>query len=174
VGQGPPYDPEKRWDKAHPTVTSRISAVLRYIYANMHFWHISTERRTIRLAFLSALSPRPSALPTSPLIPARPCGSFHAMAPTPSQATLPEAAASPGVEPSRVAEFEHSLDELEQLVQRMEHGDLSLDDSLKTYERGIALYRNCQTALEQAELRVKLLYDPETPDEAEDFKPDTP
>ena len=40
--------------------------------------------------------------------------------------------------------------------------------------RGIALYRNCQTALEQAELRVKLLYDPEAPDEAEDFKPDTP
>jgi len=78
------------------------------------------------------------------------------------------------VEPSRVAEFEHSLDELEQLVQRMEHGDLSLDDSLKTYERGIALYRNCQTALEQAELRVKLLYDPESSDEAEDFKPDTP
>lgn len=120
----------------------------------------------------SALSPHPSAL--LPLIPARPCGSFHAMAPTPSQATLPEAGSSPAVEPSRVAEFEHSLDELEQLVQRMEHGDLSLDDSLKTYERGIALYRNCQTALEQAELRVKLLYDPESPDEAEDFKPDTP
>ena len=96
------------------------------------------------------------------------------MAPTPSQANLPEAASSPAVEPSRVAEFEHSLDELEQLVQRMEGGDLSLDDSLKTYERGIALYRNCQSALEQAELRVKLLYDPEAPDEAEDFKPDTP
>jgi exodeoxyribonuclease VII small subunit len=96
------------------------------------------------------------------------------MAPTPSQANVPEAATSPTPEPSRVAEFEHSLDELEQLVQRMEHGDLSLDDSLKTYERGIALYRNCQTALEQAELRVKLLYDPESPDEAEDFKPDTP
>jgi len=84
-----------------------------------------------------------------------------------------------GAEPSRVAEFEHSLDELEQLVQRMEHGDLSLDESLKTYERGIALYRTCQTALEQAELRVKLLHDPAAADEygsddAEDFKPDTP
>jgi exodeoxyribonuclease VII small subunit len=94
------------------------------------------------------------------------------MAPIPSQTDISEAETSP--ETSRVAEFEHSLDELEQLVQRMEHGDLSLDDSLKTYERGIALYRNCQTALEQAELRVKLLYDPESPDEAEDFKPDTP
>ena len=123
------------------------------------------------------LAPRPSPLvprPCFPLIPARACGSFHVMAPTPSQANLPEAASSPAAEPSRVAEFENSLDELEQLVQRMEGGDLSLDDSLKTYERGIALYRNCQTALEQAELRVKLLYDPDAPDEAEDFKPDTP
>lgn len=79
-----------------------------------------------------------------------------------------------GGEPGQIAEFESSLDELEQLVQRMEQGDLSLDDSLRTYERGIALYRNCQTALQQAELRVKLLYDPEAPDDAEDFKPDTP
>lgn len=81
---------------------------------------------------------------------------------------------TPSTEPSRVAEFEQSLDELEQIVQRMEHGDLSLDDSLKTYERGIALYRSCQAALEQAELRVRLLHDPEAPDDAEDFKPDTP
>jgi exodeoxyribonuclease VII small subunit len=84
------------------------------------------------------------------------------------------AADASAAEPSRIAEFEQSLDELEQLVQRMEHGDLSLDDSLQTYERGIALYRTCQTALEQAELRVKLLYDPESPEDAEDFRPDTP
>ena len=90
---------------------------------------------------------------------------------TASESPVPESASN---EPSRVAEFEQSLDELEQLVQRMEHGDLSLDDSLKTYERGIALYRNCQAALEQAELRVRLLYDPESPEDAEDFKPDTP
>ena len=80
----------------------------------------------------------------------------------------------PAAETSQVADFEKSLDELEQLVGRMEQGDLSLDESLQSFERGIALYRNCQTALEQAELRVKLLYDPEAPDDAEDFKPDTP
>jgi exodeoxyribonuclease VII small subunit len=90
----------------------------------------------------------------------------------PADASEPAGTSAP--ETSRIAEFEHSLDELEQLVQRMEHGDLSLDDSLKTYERGIALYRSCQSALEQAELRVKLLYDPESPDDAPDFKPDTP
>ncbi len=77
----------------------------------------------------------------------------------------------PDTPPSAVAEFERSLDELEQLVQRMEKGNLSLDDSLQAYERGIALYRNCQTALEQAELRVRLLSDPLDPDDAQAFDP---
>jgi len=71
--------------------------------------------------------------------------------------------------PNAVAQFEHSLDELEQLVQRMEKGDLSLDDSLAAYERGVSLYRHCQTALEQAELRVRLLSDPLDPGTAEPF-----
>ncbi|KAF1009652.1 MAG: Exodeoxyribonuclease 7 small subunit [Luteibacter sp.] len=70
---------------------------------------------------------------------------------------------------SSIAEFEHSLDELEQLVTRMEGGDLSLDESLKSFERGIGLYRQCQTALEQAELRVRLLLDPASPDSATPF-----
>ena len=73
-----------------------------------------------------------------------------------------------------VADFESSLDELEQLVGRMEQGELSLDESLQSFERGIALYRNCQSALEQAELRVKLLLDPNNPDAAEPFQPETP
>jgi len=72
-------------------------------------------------------------------------------------------------EPSPVADFETSLDELEQLVEKMEHGDLSLEDSLAAYERGVGLYRRCQTALEQAELRVKLLSDPQDPASAEPF-----
>jgi exodeoxyribonuclease VII small subunit len=75
---------------------------------------------------------------------------------------------------SQIADFEKSLDELEQLVAKMEQGEQSLDDSLKSYERGIALYRNCQNALEQAELRVKLLSDPQAPDDADDFDPETP
>ncbi len=70
---------------------------------------------------------------------------------------------------SAVSQFERSLDELEGLVQRMEKGDLSLDESLKAYERGVSLYRHCQTALEQAELRVKLLSDPLDPDSAQPF-----
>lgn len=69
-------------------------------------------------------------------------------------------------------DFEHSLDELEQLVAKMEGGQQSLDESLAAFERGIGLYRNCQQALEQAELRVRLLLDPEAPDRAEPFEPE--
>ena len=70
---------------------------------------------------------------------------------------------------SPVARFEHSLDELEQLVEKMEHGEMSLEDSLAAYERGVGLYRRCQAALEQAELRVRLLTDPAQPDNAQAF-----
>ena len=78
------------------------------------------------------------------------------------------------LEATPVAEFERSLDELEQLVAKLEHGDLSLDDSLKAFERGVALYRNCQSALDQAELKVKLLLDPDDPAGGVPFDPDTP
>ncbi|GGK07182.1 exodeoxyribonuclease VII small subunit [Luteimonas terricola] len=70
---------------------------------------------------------------------------------------------------SPVADFEASLDSLEQLVEKMEHGDMSLEDSLAAYERGVGLYRRCQQALEEAELRVRLLTDPQQPDSATPF-----
>jgi len=82
------------------------------------------------------------------------------------------AAKTPATPSSPVAQFENSLDELEQLVQKMEKGEMSLDESLAAYERGVGLYRQCQTALEQAELRVKLLSDPAEPDAAQPFRPD--
>ncbi|MEO6364459.1 MAG: exodeoxyribonuclease VII small subunit [Luteimonas sp.] len=75
-------------------------------------------------------------------------------------------------EVSPVANFEHSLDELETLVEKMEHGELTLEDSLAAYERGVGLYRRCQQALEQAELRVRLLSDPQEPASAEPFPSD--
>ena len=53
--------------------------------------------------------------------------------------------------------FEQSLEKLEQLVERMEQGDLSLEDSLTTFEQGIKLTRECQQALARAEQKVKLL-----------------
>ncbi len=72
-------------------------------------------------------------------------------------------------ESSPVAHFEKSLDDLEQLVEKMEQGEMSLEDSLAAYERGVGLYRRCQSALEQAELRVRLLSDPEQPQDSEPF-----
>ena len=71
-----------------------------------------------------------------------------------------------------IVDFEHSLDELEQLVAKMEGGDMSLDESLASFERGIGLFRHCQQSLEQAELRVRLLLDPDAPDNAQPFEPE--
>ncbi|TYT27366.1 exodeoxyribonuclease VII small subunit [Luteimonas viscosa] len=78
-------------------------------------------------------------------------------------------AKKPAADPSPVADFETSLDQLEQLVEKMEHGEMSLEESLAAYERGVGLYRRCQQALEQAELRVRLLTDPDAPDRSEPF-----
>lgn len=77
-------------------------------------------------------------------------------------------------EASPVADFETSLDQLEHLVEKMEHGEMTLEESLAAYERGVGLYRRCQQALEQAELRVSLLSDPARPETAEPFPPAPP
>ena len=57
--------------------------------------------------------------------------------------------------------FEAALEELEQLVERMETGELSLEESLKAFELGVALTRDCQKALKDAELRVQALTETE-------------
>ncbi len=53
--------------------------------------------------------------------------------------------------------FEKALAELEKLVDEMEQGNLSLEDSLKRFEKGIVLSSECQQALQNAELKVKKL-----------------
>lgn len=54
-------------------------------------------------------------------------------------------------------DFEATLEELEALVEKMESGELTLDQSLEAFERGVTLTREAQQALKDAELRVKLL-----------------
>lgn len=54
-------------------------------------------------------------------------------------------------------DFEKSLHRLNQLVETMESGNISLEASLKHFEEGIALIRQCQGALTQAEQKVKIL-----------------
>lgn len=53
--------------------------------------------------------------------------------------------------------FEEAIASLETLVNSMESGNLSLEASLKTFEEGIALSRECQTALSEAKLKVDTL-----------------
>jgi exodeoxyribonuclease VII small subunit len=68
----------------------------------------------------------------------------------PSQSPEPPTAESP-------LDFERSLAELEALVERLEQGDLPLDDALKSFERGVALTRQCQGALKAAQQKVEIL-----------------
>lgn len=81
------------------------------------------------------------------------------------------ASTEPAADTSPVADFETSLQQLEALVATMETGDLPLEASLAAYEQGVGLYRRCQAALEQAELRVRLLEDPQRPETAREFAP---
>lgn len=55
--------------------------------------------------------------------------------------------------------FETSLETLESVVQELESGKLSLDDSLKKFEEGIKLYKGCKNLLAQAEKKISLLSD---------------
>ena len=56
-------------------------------------------------------------------------------------------------------DFEKALAELETLVEQLESGDLSLDDSLKQFKRGVELTRHCQGVLEKAQQTVEKLVD---------------
>jgi exodeoxyribonuclease VII small subunit len=73
----------------------------------------------------------------------------------------------------RSIDFEAAMKELEEIVERLEHGDLPLEESLKQFERGVELSRSCQTALRQAEQKVQILSaKPGAPAVLEDFEPD--
>jgi len=73
---------------------------------------------------------------------------------------------------ARTPDFEQSLGELEAVVERLEHGELTLEEALKQFERGIALARSCQASLKVAEQKVEILLR-KTPDaDPESFEPD--
>ena len=68
--------------------------------------------------------------------------------------------------------FEKSLQELEALVTRMEQGNLSLEESLQHFERGIQLTRTCQKALKAAEQKVEILLNKSGQDDIAPFTTD--
>lgn len=76
---------------------------------------------------------------------------------TDQEAAAPAAGGEAGGPAEEGLDFEAALEELEDLVARMEAGDLSLEASLAAFERGVKLTRHCQTALRSAELKVKQL-----------------
>ena len=68
-------------------------------------------------------------------------------------------------------DFEKSLEELESLVEQLESGDLSLDQSLQQFNRGVELTRHCQGVLEKAQQTVEQLIDPSDESTAVPFEP---
>jgi exodeoxyribonuclease VII small subunit len=74
--------------------------------------------------------------------------------------------------PPKVLDFEAAMRDLEEIVARLEKGDLPLEESLAAFERGVSLTRNCQTALKAAEQKVEILLKKAGEPGVEDFKPD--
>ena len=68
--------------------------------------------------------------------------------------------------------FENALIELEETVDKMEEGDLSLEESLLAFEKGIKLTRECQNALQQAEQKVSILEEKSQPEQLIPFEND--
>ena len=68
--------------------------------------------------------------------------------------------------------FEKTFTELEELVKKMEGGDLSLEESLKYFERGMLLTKNCQQALNKAEQKVRILLEKNNKNNLESFGSD--
>jgi len=63
----------------------------------------------------------------------------------------------PATQPPATPDFERALGELESLVERLERGDLPLEEALKTFERGVELTRLCQSSLKSAQQKVEIL-----------------
>jgi len=69
-------------------------------------------------------------------------------------------------------DFEAAMRDLEELVERLEQGDLPLEESLAAFERGVMLTRACQTALNEAEQKVEILLKKAGEPVIEAFTPD--
>jgi len=71
--------------------------------------------------------------------------------------TKPQKSEQQSEQPAAQPDFEQSLTELEALVSKLEQGDVPLEDALKTFERGVTLTRQCQSALRAAQQKVEIL-----------------
>lgn len=86
--------------------------------------------------------------------------------------TVPIMPSSEADKDSKPLDFEEAMRDLEELVERLEHGDLPLEESLAAFERGVMLTRSCQLALKEAEQKVEVLLRKAGEPQIEDFKTD--
>jgi exodeoxyribonuclease VII small subunit len=68
-------------------------------------------------------------------------------------------------------DFEQSIKQLNELVEKMERGDTPLETALNNFETGIKLIRECQTELNRVEQKIQILTQNNNTDSLEDFKP---
>lgn len=101
------------------------------------------------------------------------------MSESPAKTRRPKAAANSTAKPEATPEpvvdaagFEDAMRELETLVERLEQGDLGLEESLSVFERGIGLTRACQQALDRAEQKVQVLTMDSAPEPVASPSPD--
>ena len=72
-----------------------------------------------------------------------------------------------------VRHFEENLTELDTIVNQLESNQLSLEDALKAFEKGVKLSQNCQNVLTQAEQKVQILLKQQDNESLEPFDPET-
>ena len=70
-------------------------------------------------------------------------------------------------------DYEAAVKELEALVEKLEQGDISLEESLQLYERGVLLTRDCQESLKAAEQKVQMLLQQSGQNTLVDFDPES-
>ncbi|TBR41388.1 exodeoxyribonuclease VII small subunit [Marinomonas agarivorans] len=74
---------------------------------------------------------------------------------------------------NNVRHFEENLTELETIVNQLESNQLSLEDALKAFEKGVKLSQSCQSVLTQAEQKVQILLKQQDNESLEPFDPET-
>ncbi|MCZ2721633.1 exodeoxyribonuclease VII small subunit [Marinomonas sp. 15G1-11] len=74
---------------------------------------------------------------------------------------------------ANVKHFEDKLSELDSLVKQLESNQLSLEDALKAFEKGIKLSNDCQSVLTQAEQKVQILLENQDGEHLQTFDPET-
>ena len=66
--------------------------------------------------------------------------------------------------------FEENVEQLEKVVQELENGNLNLEDSIKKFEEGMAIYKKCNEILEEAEKKITVLIKKDDGVEEENFE----